>query len=57
MKSLLCKIGSHKPDKYCFYRVRYHRGRHVWHRNYAICTRCGKSVGSISFHKRKDSDG
>ena len=57
MKSLLCKLGFHKPDNDKYERVvRYHRtykkGK-KYHRNYVICKRCGKRLGILTFEKRR----
>lgn len=52
MKNILCKMGFHKPDKFKFVTVKKQVRRHKWHRNYAICKRCGKLIGTVSFNKK-----
>ena len=50
--SVLCKLGIHKPDKTRYLCVHKQRGKHKWHRNYAVCSRCGKRVATMSFHRK-----
>lgn len=54
-KPLLCWLGIHKPDKYKYLRVkRWHfGGRKMYHRNYAICERCGKRLCTLSVQIQK----
>lgn len=49
--NLLCKLGFHKADKTTYLQVKKQRGNHKWHRNYAVCKRCGKRLHLISNKK------
>ena len=51
MKNILCKLGFHKSDKYRFIRVNCRNGKHKWHKNYAVCIRCGKRLARLSIGK------
>ena len=51
MKSIMCKLGFHKLDRYRYERVRFRNGKHKWHRNYHICKRCGKRLQMFGFVK------
>lgn len=53
-RNILCKLGIHKTDNTRYLVVYKTRGRHKWHRNYAICERCGKRLASFGVRKRKE---
>lgn len=42
MLNILCKLGFHKWDTSHYIQVKRQKGKHKWHRNYHVCTRCGK---------------
>lgn len=44
MLKILCKLGFHKWDTLRYIQVKRQRGKHRWHRNYMVCTRCGKRM-------------
>ena len=46
-KPLPCRLGFHRIDKTGYVEVRKRRGRHKWHRNYAVCQRCGCLVYAV----------
>ncbi len=43
-RPLLCRIGLHKVETGYYVQVKKRRGAHKWHRNYAVCARCGRLV-------------
>lgn len=51
MKSLLCKLGIHKPIKDYYIVSRRVNGKHKWHRNYIVCERCGKRLEWFAIRK------
>ena len=52
--NILCKLGFHKPDKERYQIVYRKVGRHKWHRNYVVCSRCGKRIAFVSLHHKKE---
>lgn len=57
MKSLLCKLGIHKPDEFNYTTVTYYRIGHSgrgskYRRNYEICARCGKRLDPLNKKRR-----
>ena len=42
MLKILCKLGFHDWDTQQYIQVKRQKGKHKWHRNYHVCTRCGK---------------
>lgn len=54
--SILCKLGFHKRDPERYVEVRRKKGKHKWHRNYFVCTRCGKLYMGFSKHKERRTD-
>ena len=56
--NILCKMGFHKLDRERYVKVKRTKGKHKWHKNYCVCSRCGKLYASFSKHKevRKDND-
>lgn len=57
MKPLLCMLGRHEPSGRYFLRARKVKGRHKWHKNYLVCHRCGKLIGTFAFERQKGGDG
>lgn len=54
--SVLCKLGFHKPDKTMHLKVYKQVGRHKWHRNYVVCSRCGKRIAFLSVNRKKEDN-
>lgn len=54
-KPILCKLGLHKLDRNRYVVVkRCHRGsKKTYHRNYAVCERCGKLIGTIRLDRAR----
>lgn len=56
-KSILCKMGIHKPDKYNYLSVtkrRSKRGKVYSRKKYAVCQRCGKKLSIIKKEREKN---
>lgn len=49
--NILCKLGIHKPDKERFIVTHKKNGKHRWHTNYVVCTRCGRRIASFARHR------
>lgn len=50
-RPILCRLGIHNIDKTRYVILRKRNGRHKWHRNYAVCTRCGRLVYLMEWKK------
>lgn len=54
--NILCKLGFHKPAMGVYLRVKRIKGKHKWHRNYVICSRCGKAIYSFAVNRKRRAD-
>lgn len=49
MKNIFCMIGLHRLDQNRYLiATRYHKNGKKYHKNYFICERCGKKLGSFA---------
>lgn len=54
-KPILCRLGLHKLDRFCYFVVerRHWPSKKKYHRNYSVCERCGKLIGTIRLDHAK----
>lgn len=52
-RPILCRLGIHKIEPDYYMRIKKRRGSHKWHRNYAVCSRCGRLVFTLKKEARK----
>lgn len=54
-KPILCRLGLHKLDRSCYFVVerRHWPSKKKYHRNYSVCERCGKLIGTTRLDHAK----
>lgn len=54
-KPILCRLGLHKLDRshYVVVKRRHWPSKKEYHRNYPVCERCGKLIGTIRMDRAK----